>query len=224
MPAEYFLYSCHITPLKTLLMHQGFATTSGERKKRPHNTAELASTEKRKFSAPSMQYGKQRYHQVTFKVCALRARPIKSSAKHHHCAITLLPAINCRSHSKAGTSYFHSPATLGMQHVSALLLSTLSEALQLHSSKLCPSGHQGHHSAAATGLTELQVPEFGTAGTRVKVSGVPQNQFSLLIYIKCTNWHRDSGNPHFHLQRQLQTAQKNTNQDVLRSCSSHCKC
>lgn len=89
------------------------------------------------LSAPSTQDGEQRYHQVTLKVCALRGRSIKSPAKHHHCAITLFPVINFRSHSKAGTSYFHNPAALGMQHVSALLLSALREAtLQLQSTTL----------------------------------------------------------------------------------------
>lgn len=152
-PDLYLHRECHATRVfsvllshrttQTLLTHKGLATASGERKERPHNTAELTTTEKRKVFSTPMQYGKQRHHQVTFKVCALRGKPTKPSAKHYHSAITLFPVINCRSHSKAGTSYFHNPGTLGMQHVSALLLSTLREAMQLQSSKLCPSGHPG---------------------------------------------------------------------------------
>lgn len=42
------LLSHHTTQI--LLMHKGLATTSGEGKERPHNTAELTSTEKRKCS------------------------------------------------------------------------------------------------------------------------------------------------------------------------------
>lgn len=139
-------------------------------------TTQYSRTHIQAFSAPSMQYGKQRHHQVTFKVCALRGRPIKPSAKHYHSAITLFPVINCRSHSKAGTSYFHKPCTLGMQHVSALLLSTLSEAMQLQSSKLCPSAHPV--ASFCSWLSQVSqcysyLPEFGTSVSRIKDSGVP---------------------------------------------------
>lgn len=195
---------------KTPPMHRGLATTSGEKKKRPH-----IHWKEKVSSAPSMQYGKQRYHQATFKVCALTGRPIKSPAKHYHSAITLFPVINCRSHSKAGTSYFHSPAALGMQHVSALLLSTLGEAtVQLQSSNLCPSGHPVAPLCSCYRCQQCYsyLSEFGTSVSRIKVSGLPQNQFSLLIYIKSTNWHTNStqnrknptlSNPHFHLTGRL---------------------
>lgn len=73
-------------------------------------------------------------------------------------------------------SYFHNPATLGMQHVSALLLSTWVRLCNCRAANSGPLDIKWHDSAVLQVLgCYSYLPEFGRAVSVIEVSGVPQN-------------------------------------------------